>query len=296
MIRVVCSFLAVLIFFTNLAWGQTGNNIEERITSNEPIVITNNEPLYIDENLVLLKKPKFFTAFFVPSTQYTDNVFLNGDNEQHDWVSSLTGGVDFKISTQNNFKLNASLAASKFYYQDNSPLDYDSLQGNIAVSYAHKKWLYSLQYAPAMVFEKDFNERILTLHRFTGLASKSYQPWNNFILSPFSAAHYVTANPDEFSYVQIDTGVRATYLITSKIAASLTPQTYYKTYDDYFENQTGIKRADTGARINAQISYKIKDNMNFTASAGYTRNNSTLTNNSYDLKNFSPTLQFTYKF
>lgn len=297
MLRIFYLTFIGVILYSNILWAQTdNNNIEERVETNTPIIIRNEDPLIIDENLVLLKKPKFWTAYLLSSTQYTDNVFLNDNNEEHDWISSLTGGVNFNLRTQNNFQFNAGLAASKFYYRNNHSLDYDTLQGNIGLSYAQKNWLGSITYSPALVLEQDFNDRILTLHRFTGSISKSYQLWGRILLSPFSAAHYVAADPHDFSYSQFDTGLRIIYPISSKWTASLIPQTYYKTYDDYFENQTGIQRDDTGVRVNAQLTYKIKKNMSFIANIGYSQNNSTLNNNSYEATSFTPTMQLTYRF
>ena len=294
--RLLCIFFAIFIFIKPLyVWAQ--NNIEERVNNNkEPVIVRNDEPLFIDNNLVLLKRPKLFTAYAVPSIQYTNNAFLSPTNRQKDVIYALNSGVNFGLKTANNIQFNAGISASKYEYQKNSSLGYNTLQGNINLSYTIKKFMISAGYTPAVVLQKDFNNRIITLNSYNIGVSRNFQIGNRILLSPYSNIGYTKSNPSDFSYYQFSSGLSASYFFTPKVYLSVTPEIYQKSYKDFFEDRTGIARVDTGSRTSLNLSYSPKENINFSARMGYNFNQSTLEGNGFINQTITPSVRFSYRF
>ncbi len=295
--RYIVLFIFGCFFAISVAQAQN-NSINERVQNNaeEPYILRSNDPIFYDKNLLILKKPKLWTAYANPTIQYTDNAFLTSSNLQSDFIASFTSGLDFNLKMPNKIALNAGISASRFEYKNNNALGYNSLQGNIGASYSYKNWVASFGYGPTLVYEKDFDNRSITLHRLSVVAARNKVYWSKLIFTSYGAAHYIRANPDEFSYTQFDSGLRLLYPITHKWSVALNPHLYQKSYNDFFEDQTGVQRNDIGVRIGSNLTYAPQKNMYFSASLSYTRNKSTLDSSNYALKNVAPSIRFSYRF
>lgn len=297
MIKFFLYFLSFIFLYNNFALAQE-NTLEGRVSANNSnsYILHNNSPLILDDNIIILKKPDLFTAFTSPSLVYTDNAFLSSTNKQSDFIASLSNGLNFDLNMPNGVRVFSGISASQYRYKNNSSFGYNSFQGNIGTSYSNNKWLYSLNYSPAVIFDKSYNKKSLSLHKFSALVSRSKIFWSRLFTSSYTAAHYTQTNPKDFSFYQFDSGIRIIYPITSKFHVSLNPNIYQKTYLDFFEQQTSIQRKDIGAGITANLLYKPSQRTDFSFSIGYTQNKSTLPNYNYETNNISPTLRFSYKF
>ncbi len=291
-------FTLILFFFCNDIVFAQNQTIENRVSENlsQPYVLKNDDPFIIDENIIILKKPDLFTSYIDSSLSYTDNVFLSETNKKSDLIAFLSGGLNFDLKMQNGIKLFSGISTSQYKYKNNSNLSYNSFQGNAGASYSKHNWLYSVSYTPTVIFDKSYEKKSISLHRFSALVSKSKIFWSKIFTSTYSSAQYTQTNPSDFSFYQFDSGVQAIYPLTSKFYISLNPSVYQKTYLDFFEQQTNIERKDIGARISGNLVYKPSENMDFSFSVRYTKNKSTLPNYNYDAKNISPTLRFSYRF
>jgi len=247
--------------------------IEDRVENNTPLptISQNNPAKFYDEKLLILKKVKLFKTYISSALQFTDNALLQQSNKQSDLITSLTSGIDLNATIKKKVNVSAGLTASRVDYKNNSALGYNSIQGNTALSYKYKDWIGSISYTPTVVLEKNFSNRSVTLHRFSAIAARNKIYWSRFLLSSYSAAHYVRSNPIEFSNTQFDTGVRAIYPITKKLRLAINPHVYQKSYHDFFEEKTGQQRSDLGFRINSNLSYSPNDNMDLSLSINYTR-------------------------
>jgi len=197
---------------------------------------------------------------------------------------------------QRNIGVNAGISASRYDYKDNSNLGYNSFQGNLGISTQYKNWTGLITYAPTVVFEKDFDNRSITLNRFSAMGIKNKVYWSRLLFSSYAATHYIKSNPDEFSYLQFDSGIRALYPINDKWRISINPHLYQKTYDDFFEDQTGGQRSDIGIRLGTNLSFTPKENMNFSLSLNYVRNKSSLDSSNYTVRSAAPAVRFSYRF
>ncbi|MEM6811812.1 MAG: hypothetical protein AAF549_05025 [Pseudomonadota bacterium] len=278
----------------------TENNIEQRITitPRTPLIdiMREDEPLLTGrEDLILLIRPKLFTAYITPSIQYTDNAFLNDQNKENDLITNLKAGIQFDTIIDNRINFFSGLSISAAQYQDNSSLDYSFIEGSVGGQINIHSLFATLSYLPVVIYEDLFEDQIVALHRLNLVIEKPFLLDNGFFISPFISGQLTPSDPADFGYQQITGGIQAIKR-WDQFLFSASASVYQKDYFDYFEDITNESREDRGMTVSTSLQYTYREGITLSASLNFTDNNSSLTQNDYQTITVTPQVRFSFKF
>ncbi len=295
-------FIFLTLFFSgNVSAQDQQSTIEQRVESLSQqlpsvFIRPDEKALTGREDLILLIKRKLFEGYLSPSYQFTNNVFLSNNSRNNDSIFTLNGGVRFSTLVANKVNLFADLSVMLARYNDQNQLDYNAIQGVLGVSYAYGSWSTSLSYSPSFVYNRDLDNRLVNLHRISATVSRGFTIKENVIVSPYIVGQVTPSDPNDFGFYQADIGMQAIIGLRPDLRFSVGPRFYTKRYFDFFEDQTGKERRDSGAGFSAQLNWTPLEKISLSANMSFTSNNSTLTNNTYDAFTISPVVRLSVQF
>lgn len=249
-----------------------------------------------EEDLVLLRRPKLFTVESNSSYQFTDNAFLSDKQKTHDYVlsQSVLAQAKTRIAQRVNVFISGSGLLSR--YHRNQGLDFNGVTGSAGASLPIDRWLVSLRYDGNIIFDRDFDSHLVTLHNL-GLDFSTTIGFNeSTALFPFFTVVRVWANPDDFSNTTMAGGGTIVFELSPTVAVFFQGQVDYKSYDDFFEPSTLEARHDYGARMLAALNWTPLDGITVNVTATVARNESTLSTLRYTNVVLSPSLRIFFRF
>jgi hypothetical protein len=269
------------------------NNIDRRVSSAifpaGQVTQRADEPLLTGrEDLILYNKRKLFRAYIAPAYQYTNNAFLSDQNRQPDHIGYLTAGLNFSTVLAQRLAVSLELQSMNAQYMSNETLNYNSFRAIASASYDYKGWLISFSYAPTVVFDDEYDQKLITLYPFSGFLSRPFTLPKNLVLTPFYITQMAAADPEAFSYFTQGGGAHISYPYRNDLILSATASYQHKEYFDYFAGLTGQDRTDESYSLALDVSWQINKVAALTGSLSFIKNDSTLEGNDFKAVNVSP--------
>jgi hypothetical protein len=250
-----------------------------------------------DEALIVLRPIPLFTAQAFSSYRFTNNAFLSNELRADDRV--LEQSASLTAATRIAERLDASMTLGVFSgrYAEHSELDYDGFYGELSAALpldAASSLTFS--YAPAIAFDRGFDRRSLTLHKFRLRLERSYLVAGRVGLYPFLSVARTFADPEDFRHSRGRAGVDVAYTVSARLYAFGTLEGVYTRYDDYFEAFTREARRDTSVQITAGLSWSPRPWATLYLTLNATRLWSSVRVNTYDELSVTPSLSLYARF
>ncbi len=263
------------------------------------------------EDLILLEKRKFFTAWGTVSPQYTTNAALTPDGDNDFFVVTNLGiRAATVLAGEVNIYAGAGILSTR--YHDFGELDYSAFTGNIGVNRDFRTSIGRINlgadYSPAVIYGRHFfanheqtrhrisasAQLIKPLAEFSRLSATSFG--QNSVLIPSLTLERVLTDPSDYKYKGATADLSLVYKPGPAWQVGGSIGAFWRKYDDYFEGLVGKARRDDGVRAAVYLEYLPLDFVTLSIGADYTDNNSTSDVNGYHSSTLSPGATFSVKF
>jgi hypothetical protein len=292
------AFLLALLVVPALAQ-DPGQTIERRLPEDlrlPPGVPAEELILTGEDDLVLLRPRRFFTASADLGTRFTNNAFLSNDRRHGDVV--LSGQANLRAETRlaERYTVFAEGGAFLARYNSNPVLDYDGLTASVGGSLPVEAWTLALAYRATDVDERGFGDHIITQHEVAGSAAYNWTIDRATALYPYLAVSRTWASPDDFTRTTLRPGVQAIRALAADLAVVGDVQLQAAFYDGFFEAATGRSRRDYGVQAGLAVRWAPRPWLVAAARLGAAAANSTIGSLDYDEISFAPavTLQISF--
>jgi hypothetical protein len=262
------------------------------------------------EDVILLERRRFFTASATLSPQYTSNAALTPDDEG-DYLVVANLGLRAATTLAEKVDVYASLGTIGARYSDFDELDYTALTAGLGAERAFITPMGQLalgaSYAPALIYDKRYNDRQQTRHRLETSAQLysplgGFGPWKesdfarNAGLVTTLVAERVLTDPEEYEYSAASLDVALVWRPAGAWQFGAGVGAYLRDYDDYFEGIVGDSRRDDGLRASVYAQWLPAPWLSVSLGADWVDNNSSSDVNEYNAESFSPGATFSARF
>lgn len=262
------------------------------------------------EDLILLQKRRFFTAWASVSPQYTSNAALTPD-EESDFFAVASAGLRAETVLADTVNVHAEAGVLSSRYQDLDELDYSALTGSLGADRDFATPLgrvnVGADWSPAWLFSRGFGDKKQTRHRlsattrlvkglaeFKGLADSEFA--SQALLVPSITVERLLTDPSDYEYTGASIDISLLWRPSRVVQYGAAVGAYVRDYDDYFEGIVGDSRRDDGLRAVLFLQWTPVEHLAVNVGADYTTNNSSSDVNEYDSWSFSPGATIDWRF
>jgi hypothetical protein len=274
-------------------------NIEERARPTEPVSPLSVPPeeliLTGQNDIVLLEQRQLFELDASSGFNFTNNAFLSNQHRVGDIVFNNAASMRAATTIDQTYDVYASADVATSSHAINPVLDFDDLGGSVGTEFPFQRVRLGFSYTVTDVLSSGFNRHLLTLNDFA--SSISYPiSYNGAAVAPkFTVTRSIT-DPGSYTSTEIRIGVGFTYPIRADIGVFGSPSVFYRDYDNYFENITGVPRRDNGLDVPVGIVWTPVPWLAATMQVDVSYNNSSVPQNTYDAVSATPSVRLTYRF
>ena len=157
-------------------------------------------------------------------------------------------------------------------YDASTSLDKNLLVGIFSVRRSWTHWTVDLVYFPLLSFDRDFDDRTLTLHNFVlGGGRRLGKTAGGSTIDFLPRITRTFGNPHDFSATEARLDFKLETTVAEKaVTLTLTPGIRGKIYDDFFEAQTGESRKDLTLVVDTMAKWTPKGWKSVTLKGGFT--------------------------
>jgi len=214
--------------------------IERRIMERAPEPVLEIPPeeriLTGEDDLVLLRRRKFFTVSALYNPRYTTNAFLTDLRRDGDFIHQGSASLLANTVIAERYGVYAKATGYLARYVENSVLDYTGLTGELGGQIPIKSYRLALGYRYNHVEDRDFSRTLLNQNELFGSLWRTFGLSQTSALTPYFTASRIWASPDAFTNTALRLGASFVQLINPKWILSFDAQGFGLFYDDFFES------------------------------------------------------------
>ncbi len=288
---VVTFFLCLGFVRPGFAQEGSASGIEQRVGKQlqklEPQLPPEELILTGEDDLVLLRRRKFFTVKLDSSFGYVSNAYSSDDNKKHDEVVNENLSLRFETKIAEKYTVFADAGAFLARHVRFTDLNYDGVTGNLGARVPSGPWTFGFGYRASAIIEPGLDTRIVTQNSTSASASYGIAIDKNTSVVPSASASRVWASPDDFTNTSVRLGAAVVHRVAPDLMASLSVQGVKRWYDNYYEETNNQTRRDVGFDASLSLRWTPSENVSMSISSAVGYIDSTL--NSSDYFNFSIT-------
>ncbi len=248
------------------------------------------------EDIVLLEERKFFTAFLATAATMTTNPTLANGSTDLDMVYSYNVGIRAATVIAETYRLSAELSTFGAEYEENDALEYAGFGASLGVDRSIGPYTVGFRYAPQIVFDSDYEDRAVTLHRMDAFAARVVDLGAPAIAIPQLTLSAIPADPNDYARVAAEVSVPVYYSPAPDWLVSVGAHLYATHYFDFFERFTGEERTDIGGGVTFRAVWTPEEWISLSLNIGFAAQHSTVRELSYEAVNVTPTLVLSVRF
>lgn len=242
---------------------------------------------------------------------YTNNAFDSNDNHVDDFVALPRGRLDFSLYKGDNLRLVTSAGFELSRHSDNPELDQDQFVGSVSALTQWRGIDLGLTYAPRIVYDRGFSNRLVTLH-VVALAAQETTPLGKeancvsggekvscmSLTTEFNAIR-IQADPARSDQTRVGIGARLTRLfkfdneVGENVSINIAPNISTRIYDDFDEHLFGDSREDYLISVGVSLAYQSRRWNGFSMIAGATFTHRASSLDRFESTTFQATPQIT---
>jgi hypothetical protein len=274
-------------------------NIEERVRPEQPespLSITPEELTLTGQNdLVLLENRQLFELHASSGLDFTDNAFLSYKHQASDTVFNNSAGARVATRIDELYDVYAGLDLATSSHAANPILDFSDFAGTVGTGFPVRNFRLDFSYTGTDVHASSFGHEFLTLHDLAGSVSYPMR-YRGAAIAPQFTLTRAYAEPTQFTSTEFRLGAGISYPIRGDLGLFGQPSIYYRSYDNYFRNVTGVNRVDTGVDLPAGIVWAPRPYLSAVLQLDLAYNSSTFAPNSYTALSAMPSVRLKYGF
>lgn len=250
------------------------------------------------EDLLVLKRHRFFTAYAAPTYTWTSNANFSDENKVSDRIAAFSAGLIAATQIAERYDVYAQVGYIGSRYGKSRELEFNGWQAKlgVAVTEALTGIRVNAAYEPTSLYSDDTGDRLLTQHAMNLTASRDHDLGRGFILTPLASLSFTPSSPNDYSAFAARAGLYATYFVRPDVALVWSADLTRKVYRDYFQDVYDRERKDTVFSLSGGLHWTINDRANAAFVATYSKGNSTLDPFDYHATGFSPTARLGMRF
>ncbi|MEL6317131.1 MAG: hypothetical protein AAFR16_05775, partial [Pseudomonadota bacterium] len=248
------------------------------------------------EDVVLLSERKFFTAFLRTGFAFTSNPTQSNDDEGVDGIGTYNAGLRAATRIADTYDVYAEVSTFGARYVENDELDYSGVGAALGVSRDVGSYQIGGVYRPQIVFDEDFSDRFVTLHRVAGYASRQVDLAEDVIIAPTVTVSAIPADPSDFTRFEFEASAPMAYRAAPDWTLTARPTAFLRHYPDFFESVTGEDRVDVGGGASFSAQWSPETWVVVTALAAFEATHSSVQALSHASFSASPQVLLTLKF
>ena len=288
---VVTFFLCLGFVRPGFAQEGSASGIEQRVGKQlqklEPQLPPEELILMGKDDILLLRRRKFFTVKLDSSFSYLTNPYFSNDKKNPDGVSNENLSLRFETKIAEKYTVFADASAFLARHVRFTELNYDGAMVALGARIPSGPWTFGLGYRASTILEPGLDKRIVTQNSTSASASYGIAINKNTSVVPSASASRVWASPDDFTSTSVRLGAAVVHRVAPNLLANLSVQGVKRWYDNYYEETNNQTRRDVGFDASLSLRWTPSENVSMSISSAVGYIDSTL--NSSDYFNFSIT-------
>ena len=260
-----------------------GSNIDDRFrlqTLPRPEAERSEAIMTGDADIVLLRRTRLFTLHGSATANYSSNAALSPTTRNADAFFQIEAGVRVGTRLGGRVDVFADLGAVGVRYAKYAALDYSALTGLVGAATQLGPFEASAAYQPSIVYERNFNQRQLTQHRFRFNGSLPVT-WRKLSIAPSLGIERVLSTPRDYRNTALSADLSLSTPIGQRVIAFASLGYEQRRYDSYFPDLVGVKRRDRRFDASLGVVYRPARWATLRASYSFSHNVSTSDVNGY---------------
>ena len=273
--------------------------IEERVRPEAPVSPLTVPPeeliLTGQHDIVLLQQRQLFELHAASNVSFTDNGFLSDQHRVADAVFNNSAGLRAATQIGETVDVYAGFDVASQRHAVSSGLDFDDFAGSFGAGFPVNVLRLDFGDTITDVHSSGFGRHLLTLNSLA--ASVSYpMSYAGATIAPSLTVTRSLADPGAFTASEVRLGAGASYALSATVALFGQPSLFYRYYDNYFKNFTGVVRVDHGFDLPAGLVWTPLSFLSLSVQLDLSYNSSTFAPNSYEAFSAAPSVQLSYRF